>query len=342
MHLFDPTPYTKELELPSPTRDVLPLTDYDRIIISMSGGKDSLACAIWLKQQGIDMGKVEFWHQSVDGMGADRQPYFDWPFTEGYNRALAQEFGVRLAWQWRAGGLRQEMYKENAKSGNEWHQYDDGVPVEFMSKTKPKTRRKFPAKSARDMNARWCSWMAKIGPCAKALRYVFPSDQEMKILFVTGERREESANRAGYKKAEAHRTDTLLRRVDHYRPVIDMTEKEVWRLLESEGILPAPSYYLGFPRLSCRCCIFFRQDHWATLNVVDPSVIELIRATEEEFDFTIDNKLSVLEMVQMGNSLLTEEAVPYIHKAVSEWKGSVRTSDWKLPAGAFGEGGGSL
>lgn len=67
-----------------PSIDLLPLSEYDYIIVSESGGKDSMACLFYLLDLGVPKEKIELWHQSVDGGGADYIEFMDWPVTENY------------------------------------------------------------------------------------------------------------------------------------------------------------------------------------------------------------------------------------------------------------------
>ena len=75
-----------------------------------------------------------------------------------------------------------------------------------------------------------------------------------KILFVTGERREESANRAKYNQLEAHacdrRSGRTARRVDVWRPVLHWTEELVWEVLEKHRVSAPVPYRLGWSRSS--------------------------------------------------------------------------------------------
>lgn len=321
--------------------ELLSYNEYDEIIVSYSGGKDSTACLLYLLDLGVPKEKISLWHQCIDGKGETKREFFDWPSTEGYVKAIARHFGVALHWQWRAYGMHGEMYRENSLTKNVWYEGEwANIPIELKtSRGKETTRRKFPAKSP-DLNTRWCSAYLKIDVARRVLSHKFNNGE--KILFVTGERREESANRAKYNKIELHATNSSKRLVHSYRPIIDWEEGDVWRALEKHNILPHPVYYLGFPRLSCRSCIFFSKDHWATLNEVDPKVIKMLKSVEEEFGFTLDNKFSVAEMAQLGKSSITDENRHWIPLAVNPFSGSVYTRNWKLPLGAYGSGGGSI
>ena len=108
--------------------------------------------------------------------------------------------------------------------------------------------------------------------------------------------------------------------------------------------MPHPVYYLGFPRLSCRSCIFYSPDHWATLYELSPSVIIMLRKYEEELKFTIDNKKSIMEMISAGESMLTQESLYYAFMAIREFpeNQSIYVNNWQMPSGAFGKGGGSI
>lgn len=72
--------------------------DYDRYIVSFSGGKDSTATFLYLLDQGIPKDKIELWHQEIDGR---ERNFFDWEVTPDYCRRFAQAFGVQIYFQWK-------------------------------------------------------------------------------------------------------------------------------------------------------------------------------------------------------------------------------------------------
>lgn len=317
--------------------------DYNNIIVSFSGGKDSLSCLLFLLENGVNRDRITLWHQAIDGRGRNCVPFFDWPSTEGYVEKVADTLGVKLEWQWRANGMYGEMYRENSLTEDVYYEDSRGIYKLETTRGKETTRRKFPAKSP-DLKKRWCSSSLKIDVGRRVLANKYSHTEKRNILFITGERREESPGRAKYNKEELHITSTKNRVVHHFRPVIDFKEKDVWELIEKYKIIPHPVYYLGFPRLSCRSCIFFSPDHWATLNEVDKSVTLMLSEIEEEFNYKLDNKYTIPEMIQLGKSRITDDNRNYIVQAVKYFNQPIITNDkWILPAGAFtGGGGGSV
>lgn len=320
---------------------IQPFSFYDHIIISYSGGKDSTASALLMKKYNIPTEKVWLWHQSIDGRQPCETPFFDWPSTEGYVTRFAQHTGFQLDFQWRHHGFYGEMFRQNSLTNNVSFTCNGNTFTLPTTGGKPTTRLKWPAKTA-SLNTRWCSAYLKIDVAARALAN-HPQLKDQRILFITGERRQESTARSKYPEAELHRTNSRSRLVHHWRPVIDWPEEKVWEIIEHYRIQPHPAYYLGFPRLSCRSCIFYSKDHWATLNHVDPEITNRLAAIENEIGFTIDNKLTIPELIQLGKSRLTPENIPFINQAINPFSGSIASPhNWILPAGAFGSGGGSI
>lgn len=86
---------------------LLPLDKYDIISVSLSGGKDSVACLLYLLELGVDKSKIEIAHQRIDGSPSDEE-FMDWPVTESYCEALADLFNLPIFYQW-----REEEFLEN-------------------------------------------------------------------------------------------------------------------------------------------------------------------------------------------------------------------------------------
>jgi 3'-phosphoadenosine 5'-phosphosulfate sulfotransferase (PAPS reductase)/FAD synthetase len=166
------TPYQKKFYLP----ELLPLEEYDKIIILFSGGKDSTAAYFKLIEMGVPKEKIELWHHDIDGGHPTRK--MDWPVTKSYVKAFAEATGTPLRFSWRVNGFWGEVYRVGAS-----------YPIQYMDKGKVRTcklsklqirsqelrenlldsdelkqygyRMKFPAKSG-DLSVRWCSAYLKI------------------------------------------------------------------------------------------------------------------------------------------------------------------------------------
>jgi 3'-phosphoadenosine 5'-phosphosulfate sulfotransferase (PAPS reductase)/FAD synthetase len=317
--------------------EMLPFADYDVIIVSFSGGKDSIACVLKL----IDLGlkdKIELWHQDVDGR-ADQ--FMDWPCTESYCAAFAKAFDLPILYQWRHGGFEREMLKENEKAQPiSFEDLDGTVITKGSERSKVSTRRMFPQVTA-NLSQRWCSSALKIDVCTKAINNL-PRLKEAKILLVTGERSEESSARSKYRTVEAHKSNGKSRVVHQWRAIQDMTEEGVWELLEKHGVQPHPAYRMGFGRVSCAACIFGNPDQWATIRAIMPDTFSKIAVYEEDFGKTIHRKLPVITRADAGVPYAHTDEVRELAMSRSYPEDQIIVDDWSMPSGAYKHCGGPI
>lgn len=318
------------------------LSSYDKIIISYSGGKDSLACLLYLLELGIPKERLELWHQDVDGSPEDKA-FMDWPVTESYVKATGKALGIKTEFQWRYGGFAGELMRENRLTNDVAYTLNDDIIRLETRQGKLSTRKKFPAKSA-DLRRRWCSPYLKIDVFRKVLSN-HPSYQQGNILVITGERREESCARSRYLEAEKHPCDKNGRLVHWWRSVIDWNETQIWEIIERNKILPHPAYLLGWNRTSCFGCIFSTPDLWAMMREIAPDRFIALAETEKDLNFTIDNRKSIVELADMGNSRIPQsiQTSKYVEMALNDAinANDLKVESWELPAGAFrgSEGG---
>ncbi len=320
------------------------LSTYDKIIVSTSGGKDSSASVLYLLELGVPKEKIIDWHQSVDGAPGDTQ-FADWPVTEPYVRAFGEAMGIQTEFQWREHGFLGEMLRENSRTNDVQFENCGNVVTLPTRNGKYSTRRKFPAKTV-DLRTRWCTAYLKIDVMRRVLNN-HPDYQTGKFLVITGERREESTNRARYLNVEQHPCSNKNREVTWWRSVIEWSEEEVWGILEKHRIFPHPAYWLGFSRTSCLGCIFSTADQWATLREVSPESFNQRVVMERQLRHTIDNKLTLVQLADRGRSRLPKGI------DVEKWGRMALGRDidakdifmdkWELPAGAFtGTAGGPV
>ena len=316
----------------------LDLGAYRRFVVAFSGGKDSLAALLHLLSLGVPSHAIELHPHDVDGHGPT---FMVWPCTPGYVRAIAEHFGIALYVSWRAGGFARELARDDAPT----------APIAFETPTgigraggngPAGTRGLFPQTSP-DLRVRWCSPALKIDVLAAAIRNQ-SRFLDGRTLVITGERAEESPSRARYAAFEPHRTSTLGRGVDHWRPVHDWTERQVWDLIARSRIRPHPAYVLGWGRLSCRACIFGSPGQWATLRSVFPAAFQRIAANEAASGKTIHRSLSVTQLADRGTpfpaALLHPDELAQADDPA--WRLSILARPWTLPAGAFGDHAGPL
>lgn len=329
----------------SPRKDKLAdLMSYDKIIVSSSGGKDSVACALYLLDLGIPKENIILWHQAIDGAPGDIQ-FADWPITEPYVRAFGKALGIKAEFQWRLHGFYGELMRENSRTNDVQFETQGNVITLPTRGGNYSTRRKFPAKAV-DLRTRWCTAYLKIDVMRRVLNN-HPDYQKGKFLVITGERREESANRARYLNVEKHPCSRKDREVTWWRSVIEWTEHEIWDIIEKHRILPHPAYWLGFSRTSCFGCIFSTADQWATIREVAQARFNQFAAMEQELNHTIDRKFSLNQLANRGKSRLPKgmDAEKWVKLALGSGidEKDILMDHWTLPAGAFtGSAGGSF
>ena len=105
--------------------DGLTYFNYDHIIVSMSGGKDSIAAFLEVMDMGADKSKIELWHNAVDGRGD--KPFMDWMFMDDFNIKIAEHYGVPLYFSWLEHGFKGEMLKNESYSHPHKVETPDGL-----------------------------------------------------------------------------------------------------------------------------------------------------------------------------------------------------------------------
>jgi 3'-phosphoadenosine 5'-phosphosulfate sulfotransferase (PAPS reductase)/FAD synthetase len=318
------------------------LADYDRFIVFFSGGKDSVACFLWLLDQGIPVDKIELHHHLVDGReGSD---LMDWPITTDYCRKFAEAFGVRMSYSWKEGGFEREMLRNESPTAPVHFYTQDGVERTIGGSGPFNTRLKFPQVSA-DLSVRWCSSYLKIG-VGEAYIVNDPIFRQGKTLVLTGERAEESTARAKYKPFEPHRSDNrdgarVRRWVDVFRAVHSWAEAQVWDLFRKYGVNPHPAYHLGLGRTSCMACIFGSAQQWAMLKRYMPRHFTRIANYETVFNTTIKRGATVEQIAAKGVAPELDQF--WLDIAMSDDFSApilIDPAKWTHPLGAFGESSG--
>lgn len=357
--------------------EILPLEDYDKILLGFSGGKDSVALCLYLLNMGVPKDKIILLHHCIDGAeNSNTRLKMDWACTRDYCSKFAEAMGITIKYSWREDGFIGEILRLGASKPivfeelssekitttdtDSWKQTlelsrqlkiaestnDTELIEELMVKIKSLGYRfKFPAKTA-SLATRWCSSALKIEVCDRILRYAEDTFQDCKILFVDGIRREESPARNKYNEMESHRCSAVSKKnrlVHHWRPIIEWTEEQVWDILKKYSINPHPCYKLGWSRCSCAMCIFSLPEHFKGIKEILPERFQEIVDLEKELGFTLDNKKSIEEYIKDAKSCVLnkdENLISYVRSGElpSDY---IICNEWELPVGAYhcSEGG---
>lgn len=323
--------------------EALDLTTYDRILIMMSGGKDSLATLLWALERGAPRDRIELWHHDIDGREGSR--LMDWPVTRAYCTAVAQAFELPIYFSWKRGGFEGEMLRDNAPTAANSFETPDGLITNGGDSAKLNTRRRFPQVSA-DLSVRWCSAYLKIDVAAAAINN---QDRFLgrRTLVITGERAQESTARARYRVLEPHRCDNRAgrrraRHVDHARPIHSWSEEQVWAIIERHRVAAHPAYDAGFGRVSCMKCIFMSVDQAATILAYDPAGLREIAGYERDFGCTIHRTDDVLVRASRGTPYAAATPARMARCLSDRFDEPILLAPgaWRLPAGAYGESAG--
>lgn len=344
---------------------LLPLEEYDLIVVLISGGKDSVACYLKLIELGVPKEKIEFWHHDIDGGHPTRR--MDWKCTQNYVKALADAEGVKLRVSYRVNGFFGELYRIGASEPIEWIDPDTGeikqckLSSNYLKCRELKEqateemeellkqygyRMKFPAKGGTH-SGRWCSGNLKAAVQDSVTANLEETKHDKKILIVSGERRGESAGRSKYNEMEIHRTNATAkahRIVHQWRCCIDYSEKDVWELLKRHHINPHPCYRIGWNRCSCMMCIFSTPRLFAGVKELFPDDYASLRHDEEVLGFTLDNKKNLDEFIGDTPSCVCWNDKKAIRSILTGEFGTedIYTENWNYPVGAFhGADGGS-
>lgn len=335
---------------------LLPLEEYDQIIVLFSGGKDSTAAYYKLLELGVPKHKISLWHHDIDGGNPTRN--MDWRCTSSYVKAFAEAEGVDLKISYRKDGFFGELYRVGASKPIEWVE-DDAIyqcktgksweACENLRKLNPPDlterlkefgyRLKFPAKTG-NLRTRWCSAYLKIMVADTLISNLEQTAKDCKILIVSGERRGESVGRADYNEMEIGRTHAVKknhRLVHQWRAVIDYSEKDVWEVLKRHRCNPHPCYRIGWNRCSCAQCIFSTPKHFAGLREVYPEEYKKLKNDEKVLGFTLDNHCDLDTFVGDAKSLVYHGDKKAMRSILTgEYQvDDVYTDEWHYPAGAF-------
>lgn len=237
--------------------EMLPLDAYDEVHVNVSGGADSVATVlVALHGYKIPKEKIKLVHMRVDGNPKSGQrPLFDWPQTDGFLEYLSKTLDIPLVVIWDELGLEGRI----------------------------RERGMFPSSQCR-----FCTSYLKRDVYSKWVRQF----NNINILLLTGERSEESTERAEkpiFKYHSAHATSQKNRLVHWLKPIKAMLKTEVRQLCKDYGIDLHPCYQ-WVSRCSCKFCIFNTSSEMSRTSQLFPDDWAYLKQMEQELGHTMKSK----------------------------------------------------
>lgn len=239
-----------------------------KIIVSVSGGKDSTAMCLNLLEKGYS--PEDFTRVFVDTGWEDRSTY-------DYLDYLEEKIG-------KITRIRAEVpVKEEDREKIEKIETLLGFPsamVRYIYKNKM-----FPSGASK-----YCTRLLKIKPLKK-----FFKDLEEEPVNLVGIRREESIRRSTFLEWEYNDTFNCYT----HRPLIDWKEQEVIDIHTRNNILPNNLYLKGFSRVGCYPCIYTRKKE---ISLLSEERIEVIRLMEKDLGITFFKQSDIDTMLEWSRT----------------------------------------
>lgn len=229
----------------------LDLRQFDKIFISVSGGKDSHAMLFLVRdladRQGVPREKLLAMYADT-GM--------EWHNAREHVQALCKAAGVELVTVYPVRPML-ETFKKRMK-----------IP-QFMI---------FPT-----TKCRFCTSYHKADPMDKLVRKF-----SGKVLKVTGERWAESKARSTYTEfVSVPRLNSRERTVYGWRPMLAFSESDIWTMIRDSGVQRHVCYDMGCNRLGCAGCIFSKDRELRIEMRENPDIFEALDRLEAESGYTM-------------------------------------------------------
>lgn len=235
---------------------VLDLRQFDKIFISVSGGKDSHAMLFFVRdladRQGVPRDKLLAMYADT-GM--------EWHNAPAHVEVLCKAADVELVTVYPVRPMIEKIRFRGERI-----------------KASGKNSAAFPSPACR-----WCTSEQKVAPMDKLI-----TKYSGKLLKVTGERWEESASRSNLTEfCIVPRVTCKTRHVFGWRPMLAFKEADIWAIVRETGVPRHVCYDLGCLRLGCAGCIF-NSDRQVKIEMREnPRIFEAIDRLETELGYTM-------------------------------------------------------
>ncbi len=247
---------------------VLDMRQFDKIFISVSGGKDSHAMLFLVKEIAEKQGALD----RLIAMYADTG--MEWHNAETHVRKICAAAGIPLKIVYPVRPMIEKFafrFEQIAKNRK------DIISVGFPTS-----------------KCRYCTSDQKVAPMNKFMRSYGNINKPAVLLKITGERWNESEHRshlAEFCKIES--ISTTFRKVYGWRPMLAFSTEDVFAMIRESGVERHSCYDLGCSRLGCAGCIFSRGQDLKIEMRENPEIFEALDKMEIDSGYTIsmDGKL---------------------------------------------------
>lgn len=312
------------------------LASYDVIVLSTSGGKDSIASAHyvdWLcRSRGLQDRIVQV-HAELGEV--------EWEGTRGLVGVQAKHFGHRLEYVSRIGRVSKgasrglvPLYERGERYGDlleqvrrRWEQLrakgayvlervdagasdDDIVADAERDGFKLGARYVASVRETRhpgvpwpDAQNRWCTADFKRGPIERLFTQLAKDWRERTGITDRPCRildcwglRAEESPGRAKRERFAKRKRSTTQHVDTWLPIKWWTEEQVWECIRTHALPYHRAYDLGMPRLSCRFCVLANREALMVAAEHNPRLLDRYVALEEETGTTFQAGLSLAEV----------------------------------------------
>ena len=229
-----------------------PWGDDARLVVSVSGGKDSTAACLHLRELG-------YGPDDYDRIFMDTG--WESPRSYEYLRDVLPEVIGDITWLQAKVELEGEAEALSLSYEERLGFYSPMVRLVIK-------KGMFPSRMVR-----WCTRALKLKP-SKA----YIAEMEDEPVNVVGIRAEESARRASM--PEHDWSDTL--RCAVWRPLINWTFEDVAAIHRRHGVRPNPLYFSGADRVGCYPCIYARKSEIRHFVDTNDSRLGIIRDLEQD------------------------------------------------------------
>lgn len=237
-------------------------------IVGFSGGIDSQACALWVRQRYPESDII----LTNSDAGGNEDPITD-DFIDNYSRDVfpITRTNAIVADMWKTPDYI-ETFKQ--RDDKEWAKdLTNDTPLSFEMMIRIKGRSPW-------SGARFCTEKLKIVPQARWTKQVFGVGgvyEGQDYCRYVGIRRDESEGRKNY---PAQSWDTLFD-CELFAPLVEWTKQQCFDFVMAAGEVINPLYTLGFNRVGCAPCVLIKKEDLVNWVMRRPAMIDKIRGYEQ-------------------------------------------------------------